>query len=106
MYSFVHLFTLLMTQYLTMIRLLKYLLVSKTLVASAIGIQMDEKGNISFMTRTTRQIFSFGLSHPILLERRRRRGAVLLKKRKRKLEHDISGTINAIQPSHMYLASV
>jgi hypothetical protein len=42
---------------------------------------MDEKGNISFMTRTTRQIFSFGLSHPILLERRRRRGAVLYYKK-------------------------
>ena len=39
-----------MIQYLTMIRLVKYLLVLKTLVASAIGTDMDEEGEFSFPT--------------------------------------------------------
>ena len=47
-----------MTQYLTTIRVLKYLLVSKTLVASAIGIQMDQKGEFSFLTFTPKHKFS------------------------------------------------
>ena len=52
---------------------------------SAIRIKMDEQGNFSFLTLFPRQIFSFSLFHPILLERRRRRGAVLyLKKKKEK----------------------
>ena len=53
------------------------ILVSKALVASAIGIKMDEKEDFSFLTLIPGQIFSFSLFHPILLERRRRRGAVL-----------------------------